>query len=91
MEARIKIKLIILVIIVFNYKAVEQFISPIVANNLAMNQMGNMWDSSVGIQIYSYAVNHAKVALAIFIFVLFNREVREIIKKLKEKMDEKKN
>lgn len=91
MKTRVKIKLIILVLIVFSFKAVVQILSPIVANNLAMNQMGNTWDSSVGIQIYSYAVNHAKVAFAIFIIVLFNREVREIIKKLKEKMNEKKN
>lgn len=91
MKARIKIKLIILVFIAFAYKVVEQTLSPIVANKLAMNQMYHTLDSSVGIQIYSYAVNHAKVALAIFIIVLFNKEVREIIKKLKEKMDEKKN
>lgn len=91
MKARIKIKLIILVFIPFAYKAVEQTLSPIVANKLAMNQMYHTLDSSVGIQIYSYAVNHAKVALAIFIIVLFNKEVREIIKMLKEKMNEKKN
>ena len=91
MKSRVKIKLSILVLIVFIYKAVGQILSTIVANNLAMNQMYNALDSSVGIQIYSYAVNHAKVALAIFIIVLFNREVREIIKKLKEKMNEKKN
>lgn len=91
MKIRVKIKLIILVLIVFNFKVVEQILSPIVANNLAMNQMGNKWDSSVGIQFYIYVMNYAKVALAIFIFVLFNREVREIIKKLKEKMYEKKN
>ena len=91
MKARIKIKLIILVFIAFAYKAVEQTLSPIVANKLAMNQMYHTLDSSVGIQIYSYAVNHAKVALAIFIIVLFNREVREIIKKVKEKRNEEKN
>lgn len=91
MKPRVKIKLFILVLIVFIYKAVEQTLSPIVANKLAMNQMYHTLDSSVGIQIYSYAVNHAKVALAIFIIVLFNKEVREIIKMLKEKMNEKKN
>lgn len=91
MKARIKIKLIILVFIAFAYKAVEQILSPIVANKLAMNQMYHTLDSSVGIQVYSYAVNHAKVALAIFIIVLFNREVREIIKKVKEKRNEEKN
>ena len=91
MKARIKIKLIILVFIAFVYKAVEQTLLPIVANKLAMNQMYHTLDSSVGIQVYSYAVNYAKVALAIFIIVLFNREVREIIKKVKEKMNEKKN
>ena len=91
MKTRVKIKLIILVFIVFAYKAVEQTLSPIVVNKLAMNQMYHALDSSVGIQIYSYVVNHAKVALAIFIIVLFNREVRVIIKKVKEKMNEKKN
>lgn len=91
MEARIKIKLIILVFIAFAYKAVEQTLSPIVANKLAMNQMYHTLDSSVGIQVYSYAVNYAKVALAIFIILFFNREVREIIKKVKEKMNEKKS
>lgn len=91
MKPRVKIKLIILVLIVFIYKAVEQILSPIVANRLAMNQMYHTLDSSVGIQVYSYAVNYAKVALAIFIIVFFNREVREIIKKVKEKMNEKKN
>lgn len=91
MKPRVKIKVIILVFIVFIYKAVVQILSPIVANKLAMNQMYHTLDSSVGIQVYSYAVNYAKVALAIFIIVFFNREVREIIKKVKEKMNEKKN
>lgn len=91
MKPRVKIELIILVLIVSGYKAVEQILSPIIANKLAMNQMYHTLDSSVGIQVYSYVVNHAKVALAIFIIVLFNREVREIIKKLKEKRYEKKN
>ena len=91
MRTRMIIKAVLLVLIVFTYRAIEQLISPIVANNLAMKQMGNTWDSSVGIQFYIYVINHAKVALAIFIIVLFNREVREIIKKLKEKRYEKKN
>ena len=91
MKARIKIKLIILVFIAFAYKVVEQTLSPIVANKLAMNQMYNTLDSSIGVQIYSYAVNHAKVVLAIFIIVFFNREVRELIKKVKEKRNEEKN
>lgn len=90
MKTRMIVKTVMLVLIVFTYRAAEQFVSPIVANRLAMNQMYHTLDSSVGIQIYSYAVNHAKVALAIFIIVLFNREVREIIKELKEKMNEKK-
>lgn len=91
MKTSVKIKLIILVLIVFSFKAVVQILSPIVANNLAMNQMYNTLDSNVGIQIYSYVVNHAKVAFAILIMVLFNREVREIIKKVKEKRNEEKN
>ena len=91
MRTRTIIKAVLLVLIVFTYRAIEQLISPIVANNLAMNQMRNTWDSSVGVQFYIYVINRAKVALAIFIIVLFNREVRENIKKLKEKRYEKKN
>ena len=47
MKARIKIKLIILVFIVFAYKVFGQTLSPLVANKLAINQMYHTLDSSI--------------------------------------------
>ena len=91
MKARVIVKVAMLVSIILTYNMIKSVVAPIIANELAMGQMSNTLDSSVGIQLWTYAVNYEKVALAIFIAALFSKEVYEIIKKLKEKRNEEKN
>lgn len=88
MKVRLIVKIAVLVSTVFTYRAVMNYIAPIAANELALRQMSNTVDSNLCIQLYTYALNHERVALAIFIAALFGREVCEIIKKLKEKRNE---
>ena len=89
MKVRLLVKVAVLVAMIFTYNAIMNFVSPIVANELAMAQMNNMVDSNLRMQLYTYALKHEKVALAIFIVALLGGEVREIIKRLKEKKREK--
>ena len=89
MKARVIVKTAMLITTVLTYNAVMNFVSPIVANELAMAQMNNSIDSSLCIQLYTYLRNYERVAFAIFIAALFSKEVYEIIKKLKEKRNGK--
>ena len=89
MKVRLIVKIAVLAAVVFSYNAVMNFIAPIAANELAMMQMSNAVDSSLCLQLYTYfSTGYAKVALAIFIAVLFSREVREFFEKGKGKRNE---
>lgn len=93
MKVRLIAKTIAVAIIIFVYKVIMNFIepliSPLIANELAMNQMKNTTDSNLWLQLYTYVSNHAWVGLVVIIVVLYFREVFEIIKLIKEKKNEK--
>lgn len=93
MKVRLIAKTIAVAIIIFVYKMVMNFIepliSPLIANELAMNQMKNTVDSNFWLQLYTYISNHAWVGLVVIIVALYFREVFEIINLIKEKKNEK--
>lgn len=78
------IKLIVLTTIIIIYNIIIQFLSTIVANELAMNQMQNSVDSSLGIQIYSYVSNYSWIVLLILVVAMFYKDVLNLIKWIKE-------
>ena len=93
MKVRLIAKTIAVAIIIFVYKVVMNFIeplvSPLIANELAMNQMQNTVDSNLWLQLYTYITNNAWVVLMVIIVALYFREVFEIINLIKEKRNEK--
>ena len=84
------IKVIVLIIITSIYNAIMQFVSPIIANDLAMNQMQNSVDSSLGIQLYTYASNYSWIVLLLVVVIMFYKDVLNLIKWIKEKRNEEK-
>lgn len=81
------VKTIILISFVIAYNTIIQFVSPIVANELAMNQMQNNINSSLGIQIYTYITNYDWVLLIAIILILYCKEIVNIFVN-KEKYNE---
>lgn len=92
MKVRLITKTMVLAIIIFIYKIAMNFIEPIVTplitNELVMNQMNNTTDSNLWLQLYTYATNYAWVVLAVIIVALYCREVLEIINLIEEKKNE---
>ena len=85
------IKVIVLIIIASIYNATMQFISPIIANELAMNQMQNSVDSSLGIQLYTYASNYSWIVMLLVVVIMFYKDAFKLINFIKEKIkDEEK-
>ena len=78
------IKATILAIIVVVYNAIMQTVSPIIANQLAMQQMQNYDTSSMGIQLYTYSTNYSWIVFVILIVIMFHKDIANIIKKIKE-------
>lgn len=81
------IKVVILVAISIIYNAIIQTISPIIANELAMQQMQNYDTSSMGIQLYQYLTNYSWIVFVILIVIMFRKDVVNIFKKIKECMN----
>ena len=83
MKIRIATKTIALVSIVFIYRVLMNLLDPMLAlyaNDLAMNQMQNTPESSMGIQLYSYVRNNAWIGLVILIILIFGRDVLKVFK-----------
>jgi hypothetical protein len=92
MKVRLITKTIVLAIIIFIYKIamnfIEPLVTPLITNELVMNQMNNKVDSNLWLQLYTYATNYAWVGLAVIIVALYCREVLEIFDLIKEKRNE---
>ena len=83
----VTIKIAILVALLIIYNTIMQAVSPIVANQLAMQQMQNYDTSSAGIQVYQYLTNYGWVVFLVLIAIMFSKDIVNIIKKIKEKMN----
>ena len=85
-----KIKIIIFIVLVFLYNMLKQFVSPLIANSLAMNQIQNTVDSNLWIQLYTYFSNYSVLIFIVIAILLFNNDIVNLINKnnKKENQDE---
>lgn len=61
-------------------------VDPIIVNELAMSQMGNVTDSSMWIQLYSVARNYEVLWFAVFTGLLFLKEIILLIETIIEEI-----
>ena len=80
-----KIKIIIFIVLVFLYNMLKQFVSPLIANSLAMNQMQNTVDSNLWIQLYTYFSNYSVLIFIVIAILLFNKDIVNLINKNNKK------
>lgn len=85
MKKRLVIKTIIFIVVASIFTGLDNSISPMIANTLAMLQMYNTQDSSFWIQMYSYFSNFKFVICPIFAFILYSKEINTLINFIKEK------
>ena len=83
-----KIKIIIFIVLVFLYNMLKQFVSPLIANELAMNQMQNTIDSNLWIQLYTYFSNYSVLIFIVIAILLFNKDIMNLINKNKKEQKE---
>ena len=83
-----KIKIIIFIVLVFLYNMLKQFVSPLIANSLAMNQMQNTVDSNLWIQLYTYFSNYSVLIFIIIVILFFNKDIVSLINKNKKEQKE---
>ena len=85
MKTSTKVKIVLFVVMIFLYNTLKQFISPLIANDLAMNQMQSTVDSNLWIQLYTYLSNYSFLIFIVIAILLFNKDVINLINKYKEK------
>ena len=83
-----KIKIIIFIVLVFLYNMLKQFVSPLIANSLAINQMQNTIDSNLWIQLYTYFSNYSVLIFIIIVILFFNKDIVSLINKNKKEQKE---
>lgn len=86
-----KIKIIIFIVFVFLYNILKQFVSPLIANELAMNQMQNTIDSNLWIQLYTYFSNYSILIFIVIAILFFNNDIINLINKNKKEQNDEKN
>lgn len=89
MRRVVKIKIIIFIVLIFLYNILQQFISPLIANDLAMNQMQNTVDSNLWIQLYTYFSNYSILIFIVIAVLLFNKDIVNLINKINKKKEKK--
>lgn len=85
MNKKIIIKIILLAIIFGILEMIGLYISPLIENNLAMNQMSYSYDSNLYIQIYDYISSYSWIIYLLLTILVFRKEILKIYKKLKNK------
>ena len=89
MKTSTKIKIVVFLVLLFLYNALNQFISPLIANDLAMNQMQNTVDSNLWIQLYTYFSNYSILIFIVIAVLLFNKDIVNLINKINKKKEKK--
>lgn len=79
-----KIKIIIFIVLILLYNILKQFVSPLIANELAMNQMQNTIDSNLWIQLYTYFSNYSVLIFIIIAILFFDKNIVNLINKNKK-------
>ena len=85
MKKSTKIKIAIFIVLILLYNTLNQFISPLVSNEMAMYQMQNTIDSNLWIQLYTYFSNYSVLIFIVIGILLFNKNIINFIKEKKEK------
>ena len=85
MKTLTKVKIVLFVVLIFLYNILKQFVSPLIANDLALNQMHSTVDSNLWIQLYTYFSNYSILIFIVIAILLFNKNIINLIKKYKEK------
>ena len=86
-----KIKIIIFIVLIFLYNMLKQFVIPLIANSLAMNQMQNTVDSNLWIQLYTYISNYSVLIFIIIAVLFFNKNIVNLINKNKKEQKDEEN
>lgn len=76
MKRSIVLKAAILLILIIVYYGCMNALSPIIANELAMSQMQNTADSSIGVQLYTYANNYGWLAFILLAVLIFYNDIK---------------
>ena len=85
MKKSTKIKIAIFIVLILLYNTLNQFISPLVSNEMAMYQMQNTIDSNLWIQLYTYFSNYSVLIFIVIGILLFNKNIINFIKEKKKK------
>lgn len=91
MKTSTKIKIVLFIALIFLYSILKQFVSPLIANDLAMNQMQSTVDSNLWIQLYTYFSNYSFLIFIVIAILLFNKNVINLINKYKKENNDEEN
>lgn len=72
---------VMVVVIITNL--LSRTIEPIVTNSFAMIQMGTSIDSSMWLQFYLGVKSYKWLLWVVFLYLIFRREIRQMLSKLK--------
>lgn len=72
---------VMIVVIITNL--LSRTIEPIVTNSFAMIQMGTSIDSSMWLQFYLGVKSYKWLLWVVFLYLIFRREIRQMLSKLK--------
>ena len=86
MKMRLIVKTIIFIVVATILTGLDNTISPIIANELALLQMSNSQDSSLWIQLYLYFSNYKFLVYPIFALLLYCKEINKLINFIKERI-----
>lgn len=85
MKRNIIFKIVLIIIFLIGWKIIFNYPTSItIVNQLALNQMNNSADSSIGMQTYQYLQNYQLPYLILCSVVIFYKEIKRAIKKLIE-------
>lgn len=81
-------KTITLAVIFGVFNMIGFYISPLVENNLAMNQMSYSFESNLIVQAYDYISNYSWIWYILLTILVFHKEILKIYKTTKERKGE---
>ena len=81
---KVIIKIIVLVIIFGIFNVIGFYISPLVENSLAINQMSYSFESNLLVQVYDYISNYSWIWYILLTILVFHKEILKLYKNLRK-------
>ena len=78
------VKIITLAVIFGVFNMIGFYISPLVENSLAMNQMSYSFESNLLVQAYDYISNYSWIWYILLTILVFHKEILKLYKKFKK-------